>query len=71
MVLCEGGLRNVQARFIERLAELPRGVRVAGVDIPIGLPERGPRDAARRRGRGECSARFTLSCRSPFGPVRR
>jgi len=44
-VICDDRLRNPEAVFVERLAELPRGLRVAAVDVPIGLPDSGPRQA--------------------------
>jgi len=45
MVLCDERLRDAKAVFVEHLANLPRALRVAAVDVPIGLPDRGSREA--------------------------
>jgi predicted RNase H-like nuclease len=46
-VLYDDDLGNPTALFIERLAQLPRNLRIVAVDVPIGLPDRGDRDADR------------------------
>lgn len=45
MVVCDDNLENPRAFFLNRLAELPRDLRVAAVDVPIGLPTKDDRDA--------------------------
>lgn len=69
MVVCDDRLRNPEASFIERLAQLPRGLRVAAVDVPIGLPEQGRRDADNltRKALGQPRGRSVFSC--PIRPV--
>jgi len=47
-VLCDDDLGNLRACFIERLTELPHELRVAAVDVPMGLPDRGAREADHR-----------------------
>lgn len=47
VVLCDDDLANTKASFMNRLTDLPRGLHVATVDVPIGLPEKGDRDADR------------------------
>jgi predicted RNase H-like nuclease len=73
-VLVEGAPRPrvVVARTIAELVEAVRGevdVRVVGIDIPIGLPDRGIRQAdilARRELRGRASSVFTTLTRSAY-----
>ena len=45
VVVCDDYLENPKGFFVNQLVELPRGLRVAAVDVPIGLPEKGARDA--------------------------
>jgi predicted RNase H-like nuclease len=54
VVSCDDALGDVHAFCVEGLADLPRGLRVAAVDVPIGLAERGPRlaDSLARRALG-------------------
>jgi len=44
-VLCEDDLSSAHAVCLDRLTDLPRGLRVVAIDIPIGLSEKGPRQA--------------------------
>src|SRR5262245_1696081 len=44
-VLCEDDLSSAHAVCLHRLTDLPRRLRVVAVDIPIGLSEKGPRQA--------------------------
>jgi predicted RNase H-like nuclease len=44
-VLCEDDLSRAHAVCLDRLIDLPRRLRVVAVDIPIGLSEKGPRQA--------------------------
>src|SRR5262245_22043392 len=44
-VLCEDDLSSPRAVCLDRLTDLPRRLRVVAVDIPIGLSEKGPRQA--------------------------
>lgn len=44
-VICGDHLENPEGRFVSRLSELPRELRVVAVDIPIGLPDSGSREA--------------------------
>ena len=46
-VLCEDDLSSARAVCLDRLTDLPRRLHVVAVDIPIGLSERGPRQADR------------------------
>ena len=54
-VICDDDLENPKGLFVDHLVELPRGLRVAAVDVPIGLPEKGARNADRlaRKALGE------------------
>jgi predicted RNase H-like nuclease len=47
-VICNDNLANPVAQFLPRLADLPRGLSVVAIDIPIGLPELGDRAADRQ-----------------------
>lgn len=69
VVVCDDRLRNPEASFIERLAQLPRGLQVAAVDVPIGLPEKGGRNAdiLARRALGRPRGSSVFSC--PIRPV--
>src|SRR5262245_59939095 len=44
-VLCEDDLSSAHAVCLDRLTDLPRRLRVVAVDIPIGLSEKGRRQA--------------------------
>jgi predicted RNase H-like nuclease len=70
-VRCDERMANVQARFAEELVQLLEGVRVAAVDIPIGLPDRGQREADRAArkalGRPRGSSVFSCPVRSVLG----
>jgi predicted RNase H-like nuclease len=70
-VLCDDDLTAAKPLFLRRLADLPRGLHVAAVDVPIGLPEKGPRDADRlaRKALGEPRGRsvFPTPVRSVLG----
>lgn len=63
-VLCDDDLGNPTARFVKKLIELPRSLRVVAVDVPIGLPEKGSRDADRlaRQVLGEPRRRSVFPC---------
>jgi len=64
VVLCNDDLEYLEARFIQYLTGLPHGLRVAAVDVPMGLPERGDREADRlaRRVLGEPRRRSVFTC---------
>jgi predicted RNase H-like nuclease len=46
-VLCEDDLSNPTPLFLKKLIALPRSLRMLAIDIPIGLPDKGSRDADR------------------------
>ena len=68
-VVCDDSLRNPEGFILNRLVELPRGLRVVAVDVPIGLPDRGARDADRlaRKALGEPRRRSVFP--SPVRPA--
>lgn len=63
-VVCDDDLGKPTACFVNALAELPRTLRVVAVDVPMGLPERGCRDADRlaRKALGEPRRRSVFPC---------
>jgi predicted RNase H-like nuclease len=63
-VLCDDDLGRPEARFLEKLADLPRTLRVVAVDVPMGLPDRGDREADRlaRLALGEPRRRSVFPC---------
>jgi predicted RNase H-like nuclease len=63
-VLCDDDLGRPEARFLEKLADLPRTLRVVAVDVPMGLPDRGVREADRlaRLALGEPRRRSVFPC---------
>jgi predicted RNase H-like nuclease len=63
-VLCDDDLGRPEARFLEKLADLPRTLRVVAVDVPMGLPEAGDREADRlaRLALGEPRRRSVFPC---------
>lgn len=69
VVVCDDHLKNPKACFITRLVDLPRDLRVAAIDVPIGLPDKGARDADihARRALGEPRRRSVFP--SPIRPV--
>lgn len=71
VVVCDDDLKNPKAFPVTRLFDLPRDLRVAAIDVPIGLPERGARDADRlaRKTLGEPRRRsvFPSPVRSVLG----
>ena len=69
-VLCEDDLSSPRVVCLDRLTDLPRRLRVVAVDIPIGLPDRGPRHAdhlARRALGPRRSAVFPTPVRAVLG----
>jgi predicted RNase H-like nuclease len=72
-VICDDDLGNPTALFVKKLIELPRSLRVVAVDVPIGLPEKGSRDADRlaRQYLGEPRRRSVFPCpiRSVLGAL--
>jgi predicted RNase H-like nuclease len=63
-VVCGDQLDDPRSMFMERLIDLPRELRIAAVDVPIGLPDRGGRDADRlaREALGEPRRRSVFPC---------
>lgn len=63
-VLCGDHLDDPRSLFIERLIDLPRDLRIVAVDVPIGLPDQGGRDADRlaRAALGEPRRRSVFPC---------
>lgn len=63
-VFCDDDLGRPEARFLEKLADLPRTLRVVAVDVPMGLPDRGGREADRlaRLALGEPRRRSVFPC---------
>ena len=55
VVVCDDHLENPKGYFVTQLVDLPRDLTVAAIDVPLGLPERGNREAARlaRKALGE------------------
>ena len=53
VVVCDDALESPNAFLVARLVDLPRRLQVVAVDVPIGLPEKGARDA-------DCLARKAL-----------
>lgn len=64
VVFCDDYLRDMRACFIKQLIELPHNLQVVAVDIPIGLPESGDREADRlaRQTLGEPRRRSVFPC---------
>jgi len=46
-VVCKDDLSSPHAVCLDRLNDLPRRLRVVAVDIPVGLSDKGPREADR------------------------
>ena len=71
VVVCDDDLISPTAFLVTQLVDLPRGLRVAAIDVPIGLPEKGARDADRlaRKALGEPRRRsvFPSPVRSVLG----
>ncbi len=71
VIVCETDLDNAEALHVSRLSDLPRKLKIAGVDVPIGLSEEGPREADRlaRKALGEPRRRsvFPSPVRSALG----
>lgn len=69
VIVSDDRLDNANAFHVNRLGELPRDLQVVAVDVPIGLPEKGARDADRlaRKALGEPRRRSVFP--SPVRPV--